>query len=192
MPRISIGIDQSYSGCAVVSYNATDDTASERVFDFSPKTAGTGINRLHFVYYTLRDHFAGVALLGQVTHICYEGYAYGSKYRREELGELGGMMKLALVAAFPGHIERRVHAVAPASVKKFVTGSGQANKDKIMMAVYMRWKHEASNNDAADAYTLARIAEALANPEPPELKFQQEVLDTIRNPPKRTRTKDAA
>ncbi|WP_369042197.1 crossover junction endodeoxyribonuclease RuvC [Streptomyces sp. Midd1] len=191
MPRYAIGIDQSYSGCAVVCYSPTDGTASETVFDFSPKQVGTGIRRLVTVHAMLREHFATIERLGQITHICYEGYSYGSKFRREELGELGCALKLALATQFPMHLERRVHAVAPSTVKKFVTGSGRADKDKIMLAVYMRWHHEPSSNDAADAYALARIADALATPEPPELKFQQEVLDTIRNPPKKTRAKNA-
>ena len=192
MPRISIGIDQSYSGCAVVHYDATAGTASETVFDFSPKRVGTGIRRLVTVHAMLRGHFAAIERLGQITHICYEGYSYGSKFRREELGELGCALKLALATQFPMHLERRIHAVAPTTVKKFVTGSGRADKDKMMMAVFQRWQHESSNHDAADAYALARIADALATPEPPELKFQQEVLQTIRNPPKKTRAKDAA
>ena len=187
MSRISIGIDQSYSGCAVVHYNTSAGYAQEKVFDFSPKAAGTGIDRLLYVHVELLGHFQEIAMCGQVTHICYEGYAYGAKFRREELGELGAMMKLALADVWPGHVERRIHAVAPATVKKFVTGSGRADKDKMMMAVFQRWQHESSSHDAADAYVLARIAEALANPEPPELKFQQEVLATIRNPPKKQR-----
>ncbi|MEV7902204.1 hypothetical protein [Streptomyces anulatus] len=192
MPRIAIGIDQSYSGCAVVHYNATDGTAKETVFDFSPKTAGTGIQRIQYVHQVLYVHFERHSVLGQTTHICYEGYAYGARYRREELGELGAALKLSLAEVFPDHVERRIHAVSPSTVKKFVTGSGQADKDKMMLAVFMRWKYEASNHDAADAYTLARIADALATPEPPELKFQQEVLAVIRNPPKKPRGKPAA
>jgi Holliday junction resolvasome RuvABC endonuclease subunit len=191
MPRISIGIDQSYTGCAIVHYNATDGTATETVYDFSPKVAGTGIERIQHVHQTLSVHFERVSVLGQITHICYEGYAYGAKFRREELGELGAAMKLALAEVFPDHVQRRIHAVAPATVKKYVTGSGRADKDKILLSVYMRWQHQAANHDAADAYTLARIAQALADPEPPELKFQQEVLDTIRRPGK-SRTKQPA
>ncbi|MEU1552109.1 crossover junction endodeoxyribonuclease RuvC [Streptomyces scabiei] len=192
MSRISIGIDQSYSGCAIVRYNATDGTASETVYDFSPKVAGTGINRIQYVHHVLYVAFEQASVLGQITHICYEGYAYGAKFKREELGELGGAMKLALAEVFPDHIERRVHVVAPTQVKKFVTGSGRAEKDKMMMAVFMRWQHESSSHDAADAYSLARIAAALADPEPAELRYQQEVLETIRNPPKKTRSKTAA
>ncbi|MGW1180106.1 crossover junction endodeoxyribonuclease RuvC [Streptomyces drozdowiczii] len=187
MPRLSIGIDQSYTGCAVVHYNAADGTATETIYDFSPSKAGVGPQRLAHVHNTLHEHFHMIRLLGTVTQVCYEGYAYGSKFRREELGELGGMMKLALVQVYPPHL---LHAVAPTTVKKFVTGSGRADKDKMILAVYKRWQHESSSHDAADAYTLARIAEALAAPELPELGFQQEVLDTIRNPkPARSKKK---
>lgn len=100
-------------------------------------------------------------------------------------------MRLALVQTWqPGLL----FAVAPSSVKKFVTGSGVADKDKMLLAVYKRWEFEAPDHDTADAYTLARIASEL-DPEhvaePLELRFQQEVLDTIRNP-KPARTKKAA
>jgi crossover junction endodeoxyribonuclease RuvC len=182
MARQFIGIDQSYSGCAIVIYRpcGTDWNARETVFDFSPKRVGNGIPRLVHVQHTLREHFAAIERLGTVSHICYEGYSYGSKYRREEMGELGAALKLALAHQFPMHVQRRMHAVAPPSVKKYVTGSGRADKDKMLLAVFKRWEHEASCHDAADAYVLARIAAALASPEPPELAFQKEVLDTIR------------
>ncbi|MCX5318137.1 hypothetical protein [Streptomyces sp. NBC_00154] len=61
-----------------------------------------------------------------------------------------------------------LHAVAPTSVKKFVTGSGRADKDKMLLAVYMRWQFEAPNHDVADAYTLARIPAHLD----PELRLR--------------------
>lgn len=89
-------------------------------------------------------------------------------------------MRLALVQTWHPDL---LHAVAPPTVKKFVTGSGRADKGKMMLAVYMRWKFEVPNHDVADAYTLARIATHLdpeLRAEPPELKFQQEVLDTVR------------
>ncbi|MFD7750653.1 hypothetical protein [Streptomyces sp. NPDC059757] len=58
-----------------------------------------------------------------------------SKFKREELGERGGVMRLALVQTWhPGLL----HAVAPSAVKKFVTGSGRADKGKMLLAVYMR------------------------------------------------------
>ncbi|MET7631721.1 hypothetical protein ABZS53_14895 [Streptomyces sp. NPDC005499] len=188
MARYSIGIDQSYSGCAIVHYNAADHSAAEKVYDFSPKLAGSGLARLAHVYRTLREHFALIEQLGPITHVCYEGYAYGAKFKREEMGELGGILKLALATQFPAHVARRIHAVAPPTVKKFVTGSGRADKDKMLLAVYKRWEHEASSHDAADAYVLARIAADLDAETLPELKFQQEVLDTVRGTKKSSPT----
>lgn len=188
MPRIYIGIDQSYSGCAVVSYCPSTNIASEHVYDFSPAQAGAGPQRLGYVHNILREHFMYLRQQGTVRQVCFEGYAYGSKFRREELGELGGVMRLALVQTFPPHLLR---AVAPTTVKKYVTGSGRADKDKMMLAVYMRWKHESSSHDAADAYALARIAADLEAEQPLELKFQQEVIDSLLHP-KPTRSKKAA
>lgn len=192
MPRMYLGIDQSYSGCAIVTHTpATGRTESQR-FDFSPKTAGTGPGRLAHVHWILREYFQAQRLAGTVGAIAYEGYAYGAKFKREEMGELGGVMRLALVQTWhPGLL----HAVAPTSVKKYVTGSGRADKDKMLLAVYMRWRFEAPNHDVADAYTLARIAAHLdteARAEPPELKFQQEVLDTVRGTGKPPRPARAA
>ncbi|MFF1693166.1 crossover junction endodeoxyribonuclease RuvC [Streptomyces sp. NPDC058257] len=188
MPRTYIGIDQSYSGCAIVSYCPATGSAEEHTYDFSPAKAGSGPQRLGYVHNILREHFMHLRHEGTVRQVCFEGYAYGSKFRREELGELGGVMRLALVQTFPPHL---LHAVAPTTVKKYVTGSGRADKDKMMLAVYMRWKHESSSHDAADAYVLARIAAGLETQQPLELKFQQEVIDSILNP-KPPRTKRTA
>ncbi|MFC9505368.1 crossover junction endodeoxyribonuclease RuvC [Streptomyces sp. NPDC057002] len=187
MPNLYVGIDQSYTGCAVVSYNPAADSAVEHVFDFSSGKAGTGPQRLGHVHHILREHFQALRAAGTVRQVCFEGYAYGKAYRREELGELGGVMRLALIQVFPPHL---LHAVAPATVKKFVTGSGRAEKEKILLSVYMRWKFEASGHDAADAYVLARIAACLDSTHLPELKFQAEVIDSILNPkPPRVRAR---
>lgn len=188
MPRTYIGIDQSYSGCAIVSYCPATNIANEHVYDFSPAKAGVGPQRLAYVHNILREHVMYLHQQGTVGQVCFEGYSYGSKFRREELGELGGVMRLALVQIYP---PRLLHAVAPTTVKKYVTGSGRADKDKMMLAVYMRWKHEPSSHDAADAYALARIAADLEAEQPLELKFQQEVIDSILNP-KPARSKKAA
>ncbi|NIY68019.1 crossover junction endodeoxyribonuclease RuvC [Streptomyces malaysiensis] len=183
-----VGIDQSYSGCAIVYYTPRTVT-SETLFSFAPEKAGTGPERLHYVYTTLHEHFVMLRdLAGDVGRICYEGYSYGSKFRREELGELGGVMKLALISAYRPSV---LHVVAPTAVKKYATGSGRADKDRMLLAVYKRWGYEASSHDAADAYTLAHIAAALDADEPPETTFQTEVLNSIRNP-KRSRAKKSA
>ncbi|MDH5184460.1 MAG: hypothetical protein OEX12_11285 [Gammaproteobacteria bacterium] len=51
--------------------------------------------------------------------------------------------------------------IPPTSLKKFITGKGNAKKDTIMMEVYKRWGYEAPDNDLADAYGLAMAAGCL-------------------------------
>ena len=89
--------------------------------------------------------------------VAIEGYAMGAKYGREMAGELGGHLKLKLwLAGIPYII------VPPTSVKKYVLDKGVAPKELMMMTVLKRWGYEAPDNNACDAYCLARIAAEFA------------------------------
>ena len=57
--------------------------------------------------------------------------------------------------------EKAVVEVPPSTLKKFVTGKGNAKKDQMMLAIYKRWGTEFDNNDAADAYALAQYGRTL-------------------------------
>jgi hypothetical protein len=186
MSSVYLGIDQSYSACAVIAYSPGVGVFDEKLLDFSPGIAGTGVDRLLYVEAALGKHFRALCDSGTVYRVCLEGYAYGAAFRREEMGELGAVLRLALINFFP---KEDTYVVAPTTVKKFATGSGRSSKDKMMLEVYKRFGYDAPTHDAADAYTLARIAHALDHP--PELKFQAEVVDTVLNP-KQPRGKKAA
>ena len=51
--------------------------------------------------------------------------------------------------------------VAPTSLKKFVTGKGNAKKDLMLLSVYKRWGFDTTNDNKADAYGLAQFGRAL-------------------------------
>ena len=53
----------------------------------------------------------------------------------------------------------RLLIVPPSTLKKFVTGSGVAPKNKMMLGVYKKWGVEFETDDEADAYALARAAD---------------------------------
>ena len=82
--------------------------------------------------------------------VVLEGYSYGSKGRAIfDVGELGGVIRLTLWEhATP------VAVVAPATLKKFTTGKGNASKDQMLAAAIRRWEFEGEDNNAADAYML--------------------------------------
>jgi crossover junction endodeoxyribonuclease RuvC len=84
--------------------------------------------------------------------VVIEGYAYGAKNQREALGELHGVIRLALhQATVPFAL------VAPTQLKKFATGIGNANKDT-MIGEAARIGCPANDNNAVDAWWLYKMA----------------------------------
>lgn len=49
-------------------------------------------------------------------------------------------------------------SVAPTTLKKFITGSGRAEKSDIKMKLLARWGVEIKDDNQADAYGLAKLA----------------------------------
>jgi len=70
--------------------------------------------------------------------------------------------------------------VPPTSLKKFITGKGNAPKEFMLMEVYKRFNEEFRDNNTCDAYCLAKIGEAMLDPKNPKLKiYQQEVINKL-------------
>lgn len=81
-----------------------------------------------------------------------ENYAYGAKNAREVIGELHGVVRLALhQATVPFAL------VAPTQLKQFATGKGNANKDT-MIATAARLGCPADDNNAVDAWWLHKMS----------------------------------
>lgn len=114
-----------------------------------PKTL-RGVQRLAFIEETFLDLVdrAGAEAL------VMEGYSMGSRGRVFDIGELGGVLKLC---AFKHDIE--VLVVPPATLKKWVTGKGNADKKAMVAAVKKKWKVDTSNNDECDAVALLHFGE---------------------------------
>lgn len=51
--------------------------------------------------------------------------------------------------------------VAPTSLKKFITGKGNAQKDHIMLSIYQNFGQTFFDNNIADSYGLAAIGAAI-------------------------------
>lgn len=173
-----VGIDQSYSGFAFVSIDADGTDISGNLTSFDPKT-NTGIERLLSIYNHLLNLLTETPDIG---HICVEGYAPGAKFGRELAGELGAIVKLSIYdyfdRVFRNHNLRYPTIVQPSSLKKFVTGSGAAKKNTMILAVYKKWGFETSDDNLADAFSLAMLARAL-HTGAAELAYEKEVVKTL-------------
>lgn len=188
-----VGVDQSFSRFALVNQYENQDgellSMHSQFYDFSAKTAGTGPHRLDKVYTTLVAYFRSLRQPAATFSIAYENYSFGSKFGREQMGEIGGILRLVLAQHFS---REDLATVAPAAVKKYATGSGRAAKDDMKLAVFKKWDFTAATHDEADAYTLMQIARALKQPEWPELKYEKEVIEGVRSPKARSKKTETA
>ena len=103
----------------------------------------------------------GISLMGLVEQydielVLIEGYSYGSKFNHQIQYELGGVLRYSLWEAGISFVE-----VPPKSLKKFVTGNGNAKKDLMLLGVYKRWDFDTEDDNEADAYALAQFGRAL-------------------------------
>lgn len=179
-----LGIDPSYTGFAYVLL--TDDDYRVRLFDFSTTQAGEGPARLARIYETLHKEFSLMAFEYDVQHVLIEGYANGAKFGREILGELGGVLRLALHYVIGSS---RIRTVAPTALKKYTTGTGVASKDIMLLSVFQKWGISLTDNNLADAYAAARLAQALTTGG--EHKYEKEVVTSILEGPKKKKPKAA-
>ena len=67
--------------------------------------------------------------------------------------------------------------VSPGSLKKYITGKGNIDKNLILLHTYKKWGIAFDDDNAADSYGLARIAAGLA-----DTKYEQEVVKLHTDP----------
>ena len=87
--------------------------------------------------------------------IMIEGYGYGNAHTLVTLVEIGTIIRHGLYMHGINYND-----VPPTSLKKFVTGKGNAPKDMMMKEIYKRWGFEGTDNQC-DAVGLAMFAAAL-------------------------------
>lgn len=145
-----VGIDQSLSCTGVaVLHRTAEGVVTHTAHAIVPTKRG--LLRLIEIESVLADLTPKDTQL-----VIMEGYAFGARGAVFSLGELGGIIKRAVFKA-----DIRMLICPPSTLKKFVTGSGIAPKNKMMLGVYKKWGVEFETDDEADAYALARVGEAV-------------------------------
>lgn len=168
-----LGIDQSYGGFGLARlYTAYADISVVR---FSSRKFGRGVDRLIAVEDWLWEQLDLLPEWPQ--HVAMEGYARGRQNRREEAGELAAIVKRVLWSALPDLVHYPT-IVAPSQVKYFATGKGSATKEDVIAAVRQKWGVTCKNDNAADAFTLAKIAQAVATGQT-DYDYEREVIERL-------------
>ena len=118
----------------------------------------SGIERLKFI----EENLSSMVISHAVSEVFLEGYAFAAHMAyAHEIGELTGVIKLML---HRNGVPFR--SVGPTTLKKFVTGRGNAKKNEMLLAIYKKWCIEFKDDNEADAYALARYGMGLAKNDP--------------------------
>lgn len=148
-----MGIDPSLTGTAVCALDAAD---SEIVALLTYKLPDIkGIKRLSL----LAKYLNNTLKQFEPIEIFIEGYSFMSKGRSIfNLGELGGVFRLLLAQRWNGYYE-----VPPTSLKKFITGKGNAKKQIMLEQTFRKYglgSETLKDDNQVDAYGLARFGSA--------------------------------
>lgn len=109
--------------------------------------------------------------------VAKEAPAFGAvEYGAHDIGQLHGVVAYAIHLAG----RNQPFAVAPATLKKFATGHGRAEKSDVKMAIFKRWGEELKDNNVADAYVLARMAGAVEGGLTIETNEQRDCVKTVK------------
>jgi len=152
-----------------LSLTATGYASATRVATI--KTATRGTHRL----LELRAKILQLVIGDVADLVVIEDYAFhGQGAHSHELGELGGVIRLAL---FEAHIE--FVTVIPSTLKKFATGKGNASKEEMLVAA-VRAGAPVSTNNEADAWWLrAAGCQHYGEPLVSRPKVQRDALNKV-------------
>jgi len=151
---IIMGLDvATHTGVAIY----TEGVVVHREVLYFPPEGGKGKTKVkhnHPSRYIRYTHYTTAIedLLSQwaVTHVYIEGYGYANTNTLATLVELGALVREVLHESSAQWFE-----VPPGKLKKFVTGSGVAKKDLVILNVFRRFGIACECDDEADAVGLA-------------------------------------
>lgn len=141
-----LGLDLSLTSTGYAALHHHRSATTGRI-----RTTARGPARLR----EIRDAVTALVRTLDPELVAVEGYAFGRPNGMAALGELGGVIRLALHEHGQAYLD-----VPPAVVKKYATGKGNAGKEDVLAAAIRRLDYSGSSNDEADALWLAHIAAA--------------------------------
>lgn len=137
-----------------------------RVVGLDLSLQSTGWARADGATGTIRSHQVGCPRLTEIRtailhiakdppadFVAIEGYSFGSRNGGERIGELGGVVRVALFGNGIPFVE-----IPPATLKKYATGRGNAKKPDMRMALYQRTGVDLDDDNQVDAWWLRAFA----------------------------------
>jgi Holliday junction resolvasome RuvABC endonuclease subunit len=177
--RIVVGLDLSYTntGIAIFKDGVFQELTSKTVAT-SPKM-GIDVLRAHKILHEILTLLDDLALQHEDIKVFIEDYAYARLTNREKMGELGGVVKHGLWGR--GY---DFETLPISTIRKVVTGKGNATKDLVMMSLYKRYGLDIQQNDLADAAAVALTGDFVVQARgdaAAAAKFTQDVREAVKS-----------
>lgn len=170
--RTTVGIDPSLTGTGIVVLQ--NGRVVEETLVKSKNTGGRPKDemlRLTAIVDSVRE----VVEKYQPELICIEGLAFMAR-NTSALVQLSGLNYL-LRLSFG---DTPYIVVTPSSLKKFISGKGNAQKDLMLLETYKRYGVSFESSDLADAFGLSQVGHALLDIHtPPLTQAQSEVVELL-------------
>lgn len=143
-----VGMDPSFNGFAIIVLDKDANIVEQKLIASTPKA------EIEDRLMELEEAYSFIPNILCLHSVFLEGPAYLANGQFAlQMGALHFMIRLMLKKRGINY-----HIIAPGTLKKFVTGKGNAKKDLILLKVYKKWGVEFDNDNLADAYGLARMA----------------------------------
>lgn len=158
LPYLILGLDISLRHTGIVALSPSKDVLLKETLD-NPKPKSEDVSKLGD-YNRVVQYLKTTAQMLHIRHKCplyifREDYAYAAGSSSDTvLKELGGIVEWELVKS---PWVRHYAAVPITSAKKFVSGKGDAEKDKVADGVFSLSKFEGDEHQV-DAYSIAAVA----------------------------------
>lgn len=144
--KIYLGIDQSLK---VTSFCLLEN---QEIHIEQVKPLYMGVSRITEIY---EEFMTFLEAHPNIEGAAIEGYAFAAKGAVFNLGEIGGVLRMALYNHKIPSIE-----VPPTYLKKFITGKGTSAKNMMMKEAYKKYGVDLDDDNDCDAFSLAVVAYA--------------------------------
>ena len=173
---VTIGIDPSMTSTGVAICDEHGDVDGWRVIK-TKKTGDLPIDELkRLIDIVIQIEMFCIEYQSRVKLIVIESLAMSSR-NSSALTQLSGLNYMIRERLYKRGF--KFIMVAPGTLKKFATGKGNCPKGLMMLEVYKKYGVTITDDNAADAYALAKIGQALLTNKV-DNKKQQEVIDLLK------------
>lgn len=164
------GIDPSLSNTAIVA----GGESAWHARSCSSKPTGKTVAARFARYSSLVGQVVTLVEAHRCTHVFIEGYSFGHNMAgHHDIVEYGSLLRYGLLPL------AQVFEVAPATLKKFATGKGNAQKVAVVGALSRKYDVAFQTDDEYDAFALYLLGLCVAGVKAPANSAQQACVETV-------------